>query len=426
MGAATVFLVATVLFFIAARLMRITSQPESPTLYFKKNADGAPSAFIQMLLETCPVFTQTYVPPWLWGRSGHLQTLVHSTFGRNKAPDRKGDIRHSVMLADGSTLTFDVFEPSIAQPSDEEYTVLVCPGIGNSSETVAIRTFAHYLTLRGYRVAVLNHLGVIKTIPLTAPRIFTMGSTEEYGAMVDEVRLLHPQSKLIAVGFSMGANLILKYLGEDKARQQQFLCAVSACQGYTIQTIRNALSKWVHLRKAYLMAMTYYHKRILHHFRHILFGREAQEKYGPLNEAAVLSSTLFPEIDELFTRKMAGFSDLNQFYEWCSSSNYIGNINIPMLLINAEDDPLVPDYVFETPRSHAERSDQVLFVTTKHGGHLGYFESSSAYGLIRETFNWLDKAVAQYIGGIVLLTTTAAAARQRLPPLAGTIVSSGQ
>lgn len=56
-----------------------------------------------------------------------------------------------------------------------DITLVVCPGIGNSSETVALRTFSHHANEAGYRVAVLNHLGVIPTIPLTTSRIFNYG-----------------------------------------------------------------------------------------------------------------------------------------------------------------------------------------------------------------------------------------------------------
>ena len=52
-----------------------------------------------------------YIPPLLWGRNGHLQTVIHSTLSRHKTPREKGDSRHKVLLSDGSTVTFDVFEP---------------------------------------------------------------------------------------------------------------------------------------------------------------------------------------------------------------------------------------------------------------------------------------------------------------------------
>lgn len=56
-----------------------------------------------------------------------------------------------------------------------DYTMLVCPGIANSSESVYIRTFVDHAQNCGYRVAVLNHLGALPNVKLTAPRIFTYG-----------------------------------------------------------------------------------------------------------------------------------------------------------------------------------------------------------------------------------------------------------
>ena len=64
--------------------------------------------------------------------------------------------------------------------------------------------------------------------------MFTKGSTEEYGAMVDEVLSMYPHTTLIAVGFSMGANIVCKYLGENSEQRQKITAAVSCCQGYDI------------------------------------------------------------------------------------------------------------------------------------------------------------------------------------------------
>lgn len=65
-----------------------------------------------------------------------------------------------------------------------------------------------------------------------------VGGTEEYGAMVDEVLRRHPDTKLMGVGFSMGGNMVVKYVGEDISRQEKFLCLMSLCQGYDAE-------KWV-------------------------------------------------------------------------------------------------------------------------------------------------------------------------------------
>ena len=59
-----------------------------------------------------------------------------------------------------------------------------------------------------------------------------LGSTEEYGAMVADVIDARPNTKLIAMGFSLGANIVCKYLGENVDNQKHFISCVSLCQGY--------------------------------------------------------------------------------------------------------------------------------------------------------------------------------------------------
>lgn len=115
----------------------------------------------------------SYIPTRLWGFSGHVQTMLQSLIGRVKCPWPLGE-RVYISLHDGSTLTYDLYQP-LNQTHDEEITVAVCPGVGNSSESVYIRTFVVYAQIHGYRIAVLNHIGVIDTIQVTSPRIFTYG-----------------------------------------------------------------------------------------------------------------------------------------------------------------------------------------------------------------------------------------------------------
>ena len=58
------------------------------------------------------------------------------------------------------------------------------------------------------------------------------GGTAEYAKLVELLMHAYPDTKLVAVGFSMGGNVVCKYLGEDERNQQHFICAISCCQGY--------------------------------------------------------------------------------------------------------------------------------------------------------------------------------------------------
>jgi len=67
--------------------------------------------------------------------------------------------------------------------------LVVCPGIANSSESVYIRTYVNYAQENGYHVAVLNHLGALRNVPLTAPRIYTYGNYVTEGLVLVSVSI---------------------------------------------------------------------------------------------------------------------------------------------------------------------------------------------------------------------------------------------
>lgn len=142
--------------------------------------------------------THRYVPTRLWGFSGHVQTVLHSIVGRVKCPWPLGE-RVYLSLSDGSTLTYDLYQPLNEHEGKkilsvrilyiryikliylhfctDDITVAICPGIGNSSESVYIRTFVHYSQCHGYRCAVLNHIGALHSVQVTSSRIFTYGKS---------------------------------------------------------------------------------------------------------------------------------------------------------------------------------------------------------------------------------------------------------
>ena len=86
--------------------------------------------------------------------------------------------------------------------------------------------------LNGYRVCVLNHIGTLATVPVTSPRIFMYGNTADYAAMIKDVVRRFPTTNMVCVGFSMGGNLITKYLGEPRVKPKNIVAGISVCQGY--------------------------------------------------------------------------------------------------------------------------------------------------------------------------------------------------
>lgn len=88
--------------------------------------------------------------------------------------------------------------------------------------------------------------------------------------------------------------------------------------------------------------MTENMKNIILRHRHVLLSEEMKSRHK-LNELEIISAATLPELDEAYTRRVHDFNSIGELYSWCSSINYLTNINKPMIFINALDDPIVPE-----------------------------------------------------------------------------------
>lgn len=381
--------VIAVILCILFRILNVNSQPQVPQLFCK---DGQ---FMECFHKIAPMLRDPYIPTRLWGFSGHIQTIIHSIVGRVKCPWPLGE-RVYLSLSDGSTLTYDLYQPLIS-PVEDDITVAICPGIGNSSESVYIRTFVHYAQYHGYRCAVLNHIGVLDSVQVTSSRIFTYGHTDDYSAMINNLLKKYPTTNIVSVGFSLGGNLISKYLGEA-VRPQNIIGGISICQGYNAVIATQWLLKWQNFHRFYLYVLTENVKSIIMKHRHVLLSDDIKQRYQ-LNERDIAAAATLPELDEAYTRRVHNFTNVKEMYSWSSSLNYLANIKRPMVFVNAKDDPLVPDTLLHPIKEFTTTQNQSLYIELANGGHLGFYEGGLIYP---NPVTWLDRAVVSLIGGIVM------------------------
>ncbi|XP_068595549.1 monoacylglycerol lipase ABHD2-like [Brachionichthys hirsutus] len=347
------------------------------------------------LLKSCPMLTKEYVPPLLWGKSGHLQTILYAKMGRVDTPTPCG-VRKYLQMHDGATATFDLFEALGDHRTGDDVTMVICPGIGNHSEKNYIRTFVDHSQRQGYRCAVLNHLGALPDVELTSPRMFTYGCTWEYAAMVGSVKRAFPQTLLVAVGFSLGGNIVCKFLGENRQNQNQVLCCVSVCQGYCALRAQETFLQWDQCRRLYNLVLADRMKKlILSHSRSFLDMDSS--RIGDADLSRLHAATSVAQIDDSIMRKFHGYSSVTEYYEEESCVHCIQNISVPVLLINSSDDPLVHHSLLAIPRALAGKMPNVIFALTHHGGHMGFFEGSV---LFPHPLTWMDKAIVEYADAI--------------------------
>jgi len=389
MSTAFLAFVALILIFLF-RILNVISTPQKPIIYSKD------ANFFTALMKMAPLLEIPYTPTRLWGFSGHVQTIVHSVIGRFKCPWPIGERIH-LTLADNSLLTYDLYQP-LEHKYEDDVTLAIVPGICNTSESVYIRTFVHYAQCHGYRCAVLNHIGALSSVPVTTSRVFTYGYTNDFHDMLRHLCERHPDTKVVIIGYSMGGNIVTKYMGEkEKEKVSNLIGGISICQGYDGIQGTKWLLNWQNFRRLYLYAMTEAVKGIILRHHKILLSEEAKTTYN-LNEREIISAATLPELDDAYTRKVYGFQTVEELYKWSSCINYFEGISHPMIFINSKDDPLIPDTLLEPVRQFTTTHNKTAYIEMAHGGHLGFYEGGLLYP---NPISWLDRSLVAMIGAIV-------------------------
>jgi abhydrolase domain-containing protein 2 len=157
--------IVAVILCILFKILNVNNSAEKSIFYCKNQK------FLEEFLKRAPELELPYVPTRFWGFSGHIQTIIQGVISRLHCPLVNGH-RVSLKLTDGATVTYDLYHAIEQHPEHGDFTLAICPGIGNNSESVYIRRVVYNAQLHGYRVCVLNHIGTLATVPVTSPRIF--------------------------------------------------------------------------------------------------------------------------------------------------------------------------------------------------------------------------------------------------------------
>ncbi|XP_054633792.1 monoacylglycerol lipase ABHD2-like [Dunckerocampus dactyliophorus] len=380
--------VATFLYVIV-RCLNLKSHPSPPEVTYRD------TPLMRYLLECCPLLTKDYIPPLLWGKSGHIQTALYGKMGRVSTPTPRG-VRKFLPMQDGATATFDLFEALGDHSTGGDITMVICPGIGNHSEKNYIRTFVDHSQRQGYRCAVLNHLGALPDMELTAPRVFTYGCTWEFAAMVSAVKQAFPDTLMVVVGFSLGGNIVCKFLGENPSNQDRVLCCVSVCQGYNVLRAQETFLQWDQWRRLYNFVLADNMKKLILSHRNSLLGMNSCN-ISDADVSRLYAATSLMQIDDSIMRKFHGYSSLEEYYQQESCVHYMHKVTVPLLLMNSIDDPLVHPSLLAIPRTLSEKLPNVIFALTQHGGHLGFFEGAV---LFPQPLTWMDKVIVEFADAI--------------------------
>jgi len=305
-----------------------------------------------------------------WLPHAHFQTVYASLLAR--AP-RIAFRRERWDTPDGDFVDVDFVDGPEGAP-----WVHLFHGLEGSAQSPNIRAMAAQVLARGWRVSVLHFRGCSGE-PNRLARAYHSGDSAEVDWVLRRLRARLPGVRLYVAGVSLGGNALAKWLGEQADAAGEVIDAAAVmCAPVDLMAAGDALER------GFSIAYT----------RHFLATLKRTslaklERFPGLYDAeAVRASKTLREFDNVVTAPLHGFRDTDDYWTRASSKPWLVSIRVPTLLINARDDPFLPERALP---SASEVSKAVTLEFTDRGGHVGFVS-----GPFPGNIDWLPRRVLHF------------------------------
>lgn len=299
---------------------------------------------------------KSYSPPF-WLPTGHLQTIYPALFRKVTGVSYR---RERIMTSDGDFLLLDWCS---SMPGDMSPALaIISHGFEGDSHRPYIKGMVRMLTGSGIDCLAWNYRscgGEMNSLP----RFYHSGATDDLDEVVGHA-LKAGYRKLFLIGFSLGGNLTLKYLGENRRRPEEVSRAVCFSVPLDLQACSRHLDR---------LENRIYQQRFLNTLRRKVLekGRRHPDQINVRLLSSISSVFTF---DDLITAPLHGFRNAPDYYQQCSARHYLATIDIPTLIVNAENDPMIP--VDSLPVDTVSALRHVDLHLTRSGGHCGFLDRS--------------------------------------------------
>ena len=300
-----------------------------------------------------PIVKSSYRPSPLF-RSYHVSTVYASTL-------RKVEIvqeRERLELADYDFIDLDW---TYSKTTKSNKVLIVMHGLEGNAQRPYMLGMAKHFSENGWDVAAVNFRGCSGELNRQF-RSYHAGATGDLEQVVAHILSGGAYEILALQGFSLGANLMLKYLGEGREIPQQIKAAVMVSAPIDLHGALQKLEE----RQNYLYA-----QRFMYKLKDHLYARA--DKFEKITRQEVDACKTLLEIDDLYTSKAHDFDSALDYYEKNGARQFLENIRIPTLLLSARNDGFLSEACY--PVEIAEKSENLYLEMPEYGGHVAFLQS---------------------------------------------------
>lgn len=317
-----------------------------------------------------PIIKSDYKPSAPF-RNGHLNTVYPYLFRKRAQVTYERKILDAF---DGDKIYIDC-----VQNGNPNLAILV-HGLEGSTRSQYMQYMSEYLSLNGWDVIGINH----RTCSGTMNEQLTMyhsGFTDDLHKVISEY--IHDHDKISLIGYSLGGNIVMKYMNDGIYPVGDKIAAAVA------------ISTPVHLASS--GARISHYENFLYEQNFLISLKKkmhikAENFPKQISRKEIKSTKKLIDFDDKFTGPLHGFDGAQDYYEQCSSLQFLHSVHKPCLIINALDDPFLdePSYPYDL----ASAKDLLFLMTPKYGGHVGFVTKSSRY-------YWHEKTALKFINEFI-------------------------
>ena len=305
-----------------------------------------------------PIIESTYKPPF-WAKKSFVSTVFS---GLARKVDGVKQTRERIRLLDSDFLDLDW---SYAQNKSNKVIILL-HGLEGNAQRPYITGSAKLFNNNGIDAVGVNFRGC-SGAPNLLFRSYHSGATEDLDAVVKHVLSKGIYDEIYIKGISLGANMTLNYVGEGRDLPSEIKAVVAIS---TPCDLKGSCGELMSLKNKH------YAIRFLAHLKDKLKPKLEQFPDNISIEDFNSINTLI-DFDNVYTSRAHGFKDAFDYYEKASCLQFLSNIQVPSLVINALNDSFLSAECY--PVKEAKHNPNLFLEMPKYGGHVGFIGKGNVY-----------------------------------------------